>query len=173
MNSRGKRRRKVTTASSRARETKSCHGDHQRRRSDTKGWEYLFYRRLCHAEAATAEPKNTLPSRHAAHSSLNSGPFEFHRSGKYLRDWNERAPRKKRAAPWRLRGAYNAVPSVPESPKVFLVPRKSLESHNFYLLHRRRSIYFSQLLKLNLQHSAFSILNFSNRKVFVPSLIDN
>jgi len=47
---------------------------------------YLFYHWLCHAEAATAEPKNTLPLRHAAHSSLNFGPFEFYRSGKYLQD---------------------------------------------------------------------------------------
>lgn len=116
----GKRKGKVT-ASSRARETKSCHGDHQRRRSDTKGWGYLFYRRLCHAEAATAEPKNMLPSRHAAHSSLNSDPFEFHRSGKYLRDWNERVREKKRAASWRLHGAYNAIPSVPESSKIFRI----------------------------------------------------
>lgn len=105
MNSRGKRKGKVT-ASSRARETKSCHGDHQRRRSDTKGWGYLFYRRLCHAEAATAEPKNTLPSCHVAYSSLNSGSFEFHRSGKYLRDWNERVHEKRESdvvtLTWRL-----------------------------------------------------------------------
>lgn len=102
-------RERAITASSRVRETNSCHGDHQRRRSDTKGWGFPFYRRLCHAEAATAEPKNTLPSRHAVHSSLNFGPFEFRRSGKYLRDWNERAREKRKATSWRLCGAYNAI----------------------------------------------------------------
>jgi len=124
MSSREKRKGNVT-ASSRPRETKSFHGDHQRRRSDTKGWGYLFYRWLCHAVAATAEPKNTLLSRHAVHSSLNFDPFEFQRSGKYLRDWK---PVKKNSA---------VTPTMPTTHRVFRNRQRSFTRNfeiNFYLM---------------------------------------